>query len=167
MNKRKAAAAIVLLIFTGCATVPIPTDLSAVTQNPHQFKNERIVLTGYVIENPPPQGDEYRTWSFVIGSSDGNLRVSEEGFNPSTLEKAHRLVEQARLANEPVTIAGRLRIGPYQEIVSGTEIDLESVRYKDTEINTDKGPFTKHYYPHYYEPLWWRYHYYPYPPYYW
>ena len=143
---------IVIMLMGGCASVPIPTTLPEVVANPNQFRNEYIEMTALVAQNPPPQGDDYRTWSFTIeGSSDYRILASEEGFNPSTIEKAYNLVEEARKAREPVTITGRLRVGPYRELESGMEIELVSVRYRNTKINTDKGPFVD--YPYYRGPV--------------
>jgi hypothetical protein len=144
--------AILLMLVGGCASTPIPTTLSAVVADPYQFRNEYIEITAMVAQNPPPQGDDYRTWSFTVnGSSEYRLLASEEGFNPSTIEKAYHLVEEARLAGEPVTITGKLRVGPYGELESGMEIELVSVRYRYTEIRTDKGPFI--HYPYYHGPV--------------
>jgi hypothetical protein len=144
---------IVFLIFMGgCASAPIPTTLPAVVADPSQFRNKYIEITALVAQNPPPQGDDYRTWSFTVnGSGEYRLMASEEGFNPSTIDKAYYLVEDARNASEPVTITGRLRVGPYRELKSGMEIELVSVRYRDTEIRTDKGPFI--HYPYYHGPV--------------
>lgn len=137
----------VLITATGCASTPIATDLAAVTANPKQFRNEYIQITAPVLENSAPQGDDYRTWSFSIGeSADYRIMASEEGFNPSTIDKAYRLVEEARRAGKPVTVTGKLRVGPYRELESGTELELVSIRYRDTEINTDRGPFVNRYY---------------------
>jgi len=142
-------AIVVLMLVGGCASTPIPTSLPEVVANPNQFKNKYIELTALVVQNPPPQGNDYRTWSFTVdGSGTYRLMASEEGFNPSTIDKAYLLVEEARKAGEPVTITGRLRVGPYRELISGMEIELVTVRYRTTEIHTDKGPFV--YYPYYY-----------------
>ncbi len=158
----------VLIVLAGCASAPIATDLPDITENPSQFRNKQIEITGPVLENSPPQGDEYRTWSFVIGSAGGDkVTVNEEGFNPATIEKAYRLVEEARKAHGEVTVTGTFRVGPYGELESGMEIDLDSVRYGNTEINTDMGPFVRQYYPYYYYPGPFFYPYGPYYPYYW
>jgi hypothetical protein len=174
MNIRRSA--IILIIFaTGCASAPIVTNPATLAENPLQFKNRRIEITGPVLENYAPGGDEYRTWTFFMGLS-GNSRImlSEEGFNPSTIEKAYQLVEEARREGDEITVTGRLRVGPYEEFKSGKVIELDSVRYRDVEINTDMGPYVGDYYPyyyHYYPPPYWYYrhhsYYYYYPYYYW
>lgn len=167
MNAKYLLFSVILANLVGCASLPMATDLSEVMDDPHQFRNRRIEITAPVVENPPPQGDAYRTWTFIVGSS-GTYRivVSEQGFNPSTIEKAYRLVEEARRAGDEVTLTGRLRVGPYREIESGIEVELDSVRYRGTEIRTDKGPFVRHYryyYPYYYDgPPMWHYGYFPY-----
>jgi hypothetical protein len=156
MNSKHFLAILLLIGLAGCATSPIVTDIVTVAANPVQFKNQLVELMAYVIENPPPTGDQYRTWTFVVGASGtGRIMVSEEGYNPSTIDKAYHLVEQARVAGEPVALTGRLRVGPYREIKAGTEIDLCSVSYKGTTIRTDEGPFTRdyYYYPYYGPPF--------------
>ena len=147
-----------ILLFTllaclaGCASTPIAVDTATVIANPDQFRNKYIQITAPVLENSPPRGDDYRTWIFSIGTSANyQIMASEEGFNPATIEKAYRLVEEARRTGEPVTVTGKLRVGPYRELESGMEVELVSVRYRDTEINTDRGPFVgRYYYPYYY-----------------
>jgi hypothetical protein len=141
-----------LFLMGGCASTPIPTTLPAVVANPEQFRNKYIELTALVAQNPPPQGGDYRTWSFTVnGSGNYRLMASEEGSNPSTIDKAYLLVEDARKAHEPVTITGKLRVGPYRALKAGMEIELVSVRYRGTAIYTDKGPFV--YYPYYTGPV--------------
>jgi len=94
MDARYLLVAGFLASMIGCASTPIMTDMSAIVDEPDSFRNKRIEISAPVLENSPPQGDEYRTWTFVVGSS-GVYRVmaSEEGFNPATIEKAYRLVE--------------------------------------------------------------------------
>ncbi len=151
MNLKRVLAILAVLALSGCATPPIRTDLASITDNPLQYKNKRIQVSGPVLENSAPEGDEYRTWSFVLGGEKTyRIAASEEGFNPSTIEKAYRLVEDARRAGEEVAVVGKLRVGPYQEIEAGIEIDLETVSYAGATINTDKGPFVRDYYYPYY-----------------
>jgi hypothetical protein len=160
MSARYLLSFATLIFLTGCASAPIATDLSSIVENPDEFRNKRIEITGVVLDNPAPQGDEYRTWTFVIGSRRTyRVAASEEGFNPSTIEKAYRLVEEARRAGDEITVTGMLRVGPYREIESGMEVELDSVRYRDTEINTDRGPYVRYYYPYYYHPDPFFYHY--------
>jgi hypothetical protein len=158
MAKMRCFMAILIVVtLAGCASTPIVTDLTTVAANPLPFKNQRVELAAYVIENPAPTGDKYRTWTFTIGSaSTGRIIASEEGYNPSTIDKAYHLVDEAFRASEPVTVTGKLRVGPYREIAAGMEIDLDSVSYKGTVINTDEGPFVQDYYYYpYYGPLFW------------
>ena len=145
---------VLLLHSIGCASVPLSTSLHAVAQDPDSFKNKHIEITAPALVNPAPKGDIYRTWSFTIGG-DRNHRItaSEQGYNPSTIDRAYHLVEEARKSGEPITIVGRLRVGPYQALESGMEIELQSVRYRGMEIKTDKGPFVRDYYPYYHGSL--------------
>ena len=150
MNVKCLLSCAVLVAVFGCASTPIPTDFPAIAENPDAYRNKRIEITGPVLENRPPRGDEYRTWAFTMGSSRTyRIMASEEGFNPSTIEKAYNLVEEARQAGDDLTVTGKLRVGPYRELESGMEIELDSVRYKDVEIRTDKGPFIRSRYPYY------------------
>ena len=161
---------LVTLTIGGCASAPIATTLTAVTENPAQYRNEKIELTAPVIDNPPPTGDLYRTWTFVIGHPEkGRILVTEAGYNPATINKAYHLVDEAERAGAPVTVTGKLRIGPYESLRSGAELDLDSVSYGNTTIDTDEGPYTGGYYsPYYYSPyyyrgpLLWHHRYYPY-----
>ena len=159
-------AALALVLFTsGCVSTAIMTDLPTVVENPLLFRNKRVEITAPVIENSPPRGDEYRTWTFSIGELNSHrIMASEEGFNPSTIEKAYNLVEEARLKGDDVTITGRLRLAPYQGFESGMEIELDSVLYRNMEIRTDYGPYVEYYYPyyhHYYDPFYRPHGYYP------
>jgi len=142
MHSRYLPAIAFLMFVAGCASTPTAADISAVTASPGQFKNRYIEITAPVLENSPPQGDVYRTWAFSIGASSAyRILATEEGYNPATIEKAYRLVEEARNAGDAVTVTGTLRVGPYRELESGVELELVSVRYGSTEINTDRGPF--------------------------
>jgi hypothetical protein len=131
------AMAVVSVVLAGCASTPMATDLSAVMQEPAQYENKTLEFTAYVAENQVPQGDEYRTWDFVLDSCDhGKLTVKEEGFNPAKIEEGYYLVEKARLEGDPVTVVGTVR-----KTDSGLRMELASVRYEDTVVNTDTGPF--------------------------
>jgi hypothetical protein len=108
-------------------------------QNPHRFMNQENKMSAPIAENAVPKGGEYRTWSFVLDScGKGVLSVKENGFNPETIEKAYRLVEKARLKGDKVTVTGKL-----EESKWGMALMLTSVRYGDTQINTDEGPFVE------------------------
>jgi hypothetical protein len=147
---------VVLLMHSiGCASIPVSTSLPAVVQDPDSFRNKHVEITAPVLENHPPKGDNYRTWSFEIGKDDDHrITASEEGYNPSTIDRAYYLVEEAQKSGEPITITGKLRVGPYQALESGMEIELISVRYRGMEIKTDKGPFVRdYYYPYYHGSL--------------
>ena len=143
---------VVLVTLVGCATTPpIPANLASVTQDPDAYRNQRIEVTVPVIDNPPPAGNTYRTWSFIMGSPEtGSVMVYRSGYNPSAIDKAYKLVEEARQAGQPVTMTGKVRVGPYGALRSGMEIDLETVSYNGTEINARSGPYVGNYY--YYSP---------------
>ncbi len=126
------------LALMGWKSAPIQTELSSVAANPNEFNKKEITISATVAENSVPQGHEYKTWSFVLGSSNRRLSVAESGFNPATIVRAHDLVEKARLAGDAITVTGKLKATK-----SGTTLQLVSVRYGDVQINTDEGPFVK------------------------
>lgn len=137
MRTSRAVSLIVSLAMMGWTMSASAAELSAVVQAPENFLNQKIELTSLVAENPAPTGHEYKAWNFVLGEAVGNqLAVSEEGFNPATIMKAHALVEKARKAGEKVTVTGQLKVTR-----DGPELSLESVTYEDSRVNTDEGPF--------------------------
>jgi hypothetical protein len=142
----------VILVFSvwGCASAPIPATLTAISENPQEYRNELVTITAPVLSNPAPSGDIFRTWTFTVGSPQtGRIMVTESGFNPTTINKAYNLVAEAAEEGAPVTITGELRVGPYRALREGTEIDLESVTYKGITIDTDEGSYEGGYYPRY------------------
>ncbi len=145
---------IVFTMLAGCATTPpISTDLTAIQQNPGLYRNKKVEFTAPVFQNPPPMGSTYLTWDFTLGSSEtGIIRVTKAGYNPATIDSAYRLVEEARWAGQPVTIAGKLRVGPYRALRSGIEVELYTVGYNGVVIDTNRGPYADAYYPYYYPP---------------
>ncbi len=152
-------------VLAGCATAPpIPADLTSIQQNPAEFKNKEVEVTAPVLENPPPMGSSYLTWNLTLGSSEtGIIRVTKAGYNPATIDRAYRVVEDARRAGQPVTITGKLHVGPYRALRSGMEIELDTVGYDGTVIDTNRGPYVDGYYPYYYPPpFFWDYPFYPY-----
>ena len=137
----RVLAVLIGIGMTGCASTPVATDLQTINAKPSEFRNTRVRITAPVLSNSPPQGDRYRTWIFIIGASDSyRIMATEEGFNPSTIEKAYRLVEDAREAGDEVTVTGKLRVGPYHEMESGMEIELDSVRYGDDAVGRGHKP---------------------------
>ncbi|GAB4345296.1 MAG: hypothetical protein Kow0099_25420 [Candidatus Abyssubacteria bacterium] len=130
-------AAIASAALVACATTPEATELSAVMQDPAQFENEYIEFTAPVAENRVPEGEKYQMWSFVVDSCEhGMLTVVEEGFNPARIEEGYYLVEKARREGDPVTVSGTI-----ERTDSGLKMELTSVRYGDTVVHTDTGPF--------------------------
>ncbi|RJP15643.1 MAG: hypothetical protein C4520_19930 [Candidatus Abyssobacteria bacterium SURF_5] len=169
MKKSCLAVAFSIAVVAGCASQPVPTTLDAIFENPAQYRNENVEFSAQVLENPPPSGDLYRTWTFLVGHPDiGRILVTEAGYNPATINKAYHLVEEAAQAGEPVTITGELRVGPHRSLKAGAEIDLRSVSYQGITIDTNEGPYVGgfyspyYYYPYYPRPFLWDYHYYPY-----
>ncbi len=158
-------ALILLFLIAGCATPAVPTSVGTIMENPSEFKNRNISVTAQVLSNSAPSGDLYRTWNFVIGSPEtGQILVTEAGYNPATIERAYELVSQAQEAGEPVTITGQLRVGPYGALRAGTEIQLKTVTYRNTTIDTGEGPYVGGFYsPYYWGPPYYEPYFYPGP----
>jgi len=154
---------VAFITLAGCATTPpIRTDLTSIQQNPGEYRNKKVEVTAPVLQNPPPIGSSYLTWNFALGSSETDIiRVTKAGYNPATIVRAYTLVEEARRAGQPVTITGKLRVGPYRALRSGMEIDLDTVGYGEIVIDTNRGPYVNGYYP-YPPPFFWDYPFYPY-----
>lgn len=155
---------LIVLTFAGCATTPpVQVPLSSITEYPDQYRNENVEVTAHVLNNPPPTGDLYRTWNFLIGEPGERILVSEAGYNPSTINRAYHLAKLAQTDNKPITVTGKLRVGPHRALKTGIEIDLDTLSYMGTTVDLEAGPFSSVYrYPYPYP-----YPSYPYPyPYY-
>jgi hypothetical protein len=169
MRKLHILLMVIPLWVWGCASTPIPTTLTAVTENPQEYRNELVTMSAPVLSNPAPSGDIFRTWTFTIGSPQtGRIMVTESGYNPTTINKAYNLVAEAVKDGAPITVTGELRVGPYKALREGTEIDLKSVSYKGITIATNEGPYEGGYYyypaygPFFYPGPYWGYWPYPY-----
>jgi hypothetical protein len=144
MNAKYLVVLLAALAMAGIASSAMAVELAAVMANPQQFEGKEVTLTAPIAENRVPEGGEYRTWSFVLdscGAAGATVTAVESGFNPETLEKAYRLVEEARLKGDPVTMTGKL-----EEEKLGMRLELSSVQYGLSRVNTDEGPFVEDYY---------------------
>jgi len=142
MNGRYLIAVVAALAVIGLSAPAAAADLTMILENPQQYEGKQVTITAPIAENMVPEGGEYRTWSFVLDScgAAGLLTATESGFNPQTIEEAYRLVEEARLSGEPVTVTGTL-----EESALGMELALNTVEYAGTKVNTDGAPFVDTY----------------------
>ncbi|GAB4335306.1 MAG: hypothetical protein Kow0099_07660 [Candidatus Abyssubacteria bacterium] len=120
---------------------PTPTDLRSLVDKPERFAGKEVEITAHVSENQAPTGREYKRWSFLVENGESSLEVYENGFNPATIVDGYRLVEEARLTGDPVTVTGRLRVDKQP-----MSLQLDSVRYGETRVDTDAGPFVQTYF---------------------
>ncbi|UCD58376.1 MAG: hypothetical protein JSV16_04470 [Candidatus Hydrogenedentota bacterium] len=129
----------------GCATTaPVKLELNEVITNPQAHKNERVEVTGDVIDYEPARGDAYRTLQFTLGlGPDEKILVFSAGYTADAIAKASKLVEEAFRAREPITVAGKLRVGPEAETVGGVELRLERVEYRGRKIDVTRGRRTR------------------------
>jgi len=144
MKIKYALAVVASLLLIGWRSAPpIEAKLSTVLGDPGQFHKKRVEITASVMENPAPTGAEYKKWTFTVGSAGERLAAYEKGFNPATIMKAHYLVERARLEGGEVVLSGKIRAAKNDIGKSGVKLQLDSVRYKDTLVKTDVGPFVE------------------------
>ncbi|MBI5117200.1 hypothetical protein HZA56_12060 [Candidatus Poribacteria bacterium] len=150
---RQALVALLLtLTFATCATTqPVRLDARDVAANPQTYANQRVELTGYILDYQPPAGDTYRTWNFTFGlSPTEKFAVSVAGYTAASIAKASRLAERAYRNQEPVTVVGKLKVDSKAGVVTGdgaavaqavrAELKLESIECKGEKINVTAGP---------------------------
>lgn len=143
-----ARAAVILVTIgfvSGCATTP-PTrlDLHQVLSEPQSYHNQRIEITGYVVEYEPARGDTYRTLHFALGSGpEKKVSVFSFGYGADSISKASDLVGEAFRAGEPISVVGELRAGEDPGRAPGAEIRLESVEFRGRKIDVTRGRRTR------------------------
>jgi len=143
MNIKYIATMVAALAVLGMTMPATAADLATIMQNPQQFEGKKVSITAPIMVNMVPEGGEYRTWTFVLDAcrAGKGLKVAESGFNPETIEEAYRLVEEARLRGDQLTVTGKLEKGDL-----GMQLALDSVTYGDVRVKTDEGPFVEDYY---------------------
>ncbi len=134
----------VALSLVNCArTAPVQRDILEVTANPQTHKNERIEVTGKVINYEPARGDSYRTLSFTMGvGQQQKLNAFIGGHNADAIAKASTLVGEAFEAGKPVTVIGKVKIDSKVEQAI-PELRLESVEYEGQNIDVTQGKKTR------------------------
>lgn len=148
---------LVPLLAAGCSTTPRRADVRTAVTDDTQLRNKLIEVHGWVRDYDPPQGDEVRTWNFVVEDEQGEqLRVYVDDRDAEDVAAADRLVRLARTADAPLVLVGYLRTGKYRNVTGGPRLELREVRYKDEWVRLgpreryDPWPYP---YP-YYDPFW-------------
>ena len=81
--------ALTLSLINCARTAPVQRDIFEVTANPQAHKNERIEVTGNVINYEPARGDAYRTLSFTMGvGPQEKIAVFIAGYNADAMDPA-------------------------------------------------------------------------------
>lgn len=132
------------LFLVDCArTAPVQRDILEVTANPETYKNERVEVTGNIIDYEPARGDAYRTLSFTIGSGPRQkLNAFVAGYNADAIAKASTLIGEAFEAGEPITATGKIKVDSKVEQAI-PELSLESVEYDGRKIDVKRGRKTR------------------------
>lgn len=128
----------------GCASAPpARTDVGEILSGPQDYRNERVELTGNVLDFDPARGDTYRTLDFLLGYGEGErIRVFYAGYTAEAISKASALVGKAYEKNEPVTVVGKVRVEKNNPDAV-PELKLESVEYGGEKVNVGGGPSTR------------------------
>ncbi len=139
---RASALLLLLTAIISCATTPpARLDVRDVANNPQSYANQRVELTGYVLDYQPAAGDTYRTLNFSLGlSPNEKLAVTAAGYTAASIAKASTLVEEARRNQELITVVGKMKVEATERTVSRSELRLESVEYKGQKIRVTQGP---------------------------
>jgi hypothetical protein len=129
----------------GCATTaPTRADLSSVAENPQNYRNQRLELTGKVIDYEPARGDTYRTLLFTLGvGPTKKIPVFASGYTAEAIAKASQLVGEAHTANQPLTVTGKMKIGKTENDPAAAELRLESVEYAGRKVDVKHGQKTR------------------------
>ena len=139
---RAAAPSAAAILLCSCATgPPLRPELSHVLAEPDTYRNERVELSGRVVDYEPASGDEYRTLYFSLGAGpEEKISVFGLGYGADAISKAADLVGEAFKAGEPLTVVGRLKTAGEP---GRAELRLESVEFGGRRINVTKGRKTK------------------------
>jgi hypothetical protein len=131
-------------LVAGCATAdPARLDIPVVLENPQAHRNERIELSGYVIDYEPARGDTYRTLVFTLGGESGEkILVSAAGYSAEAIAKASILVREAYEASATITVTGKLTVAKNDESAV-PELSLRTIEYGGQKIDVTKGHRTK------------------------
>ena len=140
-----STALIMAGVFGACATAaPTRLDLQDLAVNPRAHKNERIEVTGHVVDYEPARGNAYRTLYFTLGlEPDGKIAVFSSGYTADAIAKASALVREAFEAREPLTVVGKLKIDEKAEAEPVAELRLESVEYGGRKVRVNRGRRTR------------------------
>ncbi len=141
---RAAALPAAAILFCACATVPpLRPEMSHVLAEPDTYRNERVELSGRVVDYEPASGDRYRTLYFTLGAGpEEKIPVFGSGYGADAIAKASDLVGEAFRAGEPLTVVGRLKTSGGSD-PGRAELKLESVEFGGRRIDVTKGRKTQ------------------------
>jgi len=134
-----------IMLFVFFATVagcvygpPIKVTVPDLVDMPSLYRNKKVEISGYVVRNEY-SGDRFVNWQLIMEENGKRIYCYEDGDNPDIITKCLNLAEEAKKNNEKVIVTGRLRVGGYREIISGTILEIDTFEYKGYKIDTDFG----------------------------
>jgi hypothetical protein len=113
-----------------------------VLSDPGAYDNQRVELTGKVVDYEPARGDTYRTLYFSLGfGPDETMAVSYSGYEADAIAKASALVSDAFETGGILIVVGELKAGEGEG--ASTELVLESVEFGGRRIDVTRGRKTR------------------------
>lgn len=136
---RVVAFTIIVGLFSACATSPpLRPEMHNVFADPSVYNNQRVELTGQVIDYEPARGDTYRTLHFTLGSGpEEKISVFCSGYGADAIAKASNLTGEAFETGETLIVIGKLKAGEGDG--TSAELALESVEFGGRRIDVTRG----------------------------
>ena len=140
---RIVAFPIIAGLFSACATSPpLRPDMHNVLADPGVYNNQRVELTGQVIDYEPAIGDTYRTLHFKLGfGPEEKISVFCSGYGADAIAKASNLVGEAFETGGTLLVVGKLKAGEGDG--TSAELALESVEFGGRRIDVTRGRKTR------------------------
>jgi len=125
-----------------CATKPpLRPDIQTLMLDPDGYDNQRVELTGQVIDYGPARGDTYRTLRFTLGSGpEEKISVFCSGYEADAIAKASDMVGEAFAAGGTLVVVGKLNAGDGDQ--ASVELDLETAEFGGRRIDVSRGTRT-------------------------
>ena len=113
-----------------------------VLADPGVYNNQRVELTGQVIDYEPARGDTYRTLHFTLGfGPEEKISVFCSGYGADAIAKSSNLVGEAFEAAGTLIVIGKLKAGKGDR--TSAELALESVEFGGRRIDVARGRKTR------------------------